>query len=65
MKFVVKIIDAPGIPGGKALALCTEFGETVGMQTRCTIENEVAEIGVVTVQFYIDGDQISFAENDG
>lgn len=64
MKLVVKVIAAPSVPGGKALALCTEEGQPVGKQVSCVVENEVREIGVITVRFYIDGEAIRFASND-
>lgn len=61
---IVKVIAAPGVPGQKALALCTEDGEMVGKQYFCTVENEATSIGTITVRFYIDGETIRFASND-
>lgn len=61
----VKVVAAPSVPGGKALALVTEDGEFVGDQTRCTVENGVDELAVITVRFIIDGERIRFHSNDG
>ena len=65
MKLLVRIISAPGTPGGKALALCTEDGEVLPMQRSCVVENEAQDAGVITVSFYIDGKSVRFADNDG
>jgi hypothetical protein len=62
MKFVVKLIDAAGVPGGKAYALCdAETGEALPAQKRCKVDNGVGEIGTVTVEFRIDGRDVSLA----
>jgi hypothetical protein len=63
MQLLVKIIESPGCPGNKALALCTEDGAMLPMQRSCTVETEAAEMGIVTVSFYIDGKDIRFADN--
>jgi hypothetical protein len=60
----VRIVPAPGVHGGKALALVTEDGEFVGSQLACTVHNEVDSIATVTVRFHID-DKIRFGANDG
>jgi hypothetical protein len=65
MELIVKIVSAPGVPGNKALALCTVDGEMLPMQHSCAVETEAAEIGLVTVKFWIDGEKIRFADNDG
>ena len=65
MKYVVKVIASPSCRGGKAMALCTEDGRLVGRQISSSVNTEVGEIGVITVSFYIDGEDIRFADNDG
>jgi Ethanolamine utilization protein EutJ (predicted chaperonin) len=65
LRFIVKVIEAPGVPGNKALALCTEDGALLPMQQACTVECGVGEMGVAVVRFYIDGEQIRFADDDG
>lgn len=62
MKLVVKIIEAPGCPGNKALALCTEDGAMLPMQQGCTVDTNVGDAGVATVRFWIDGETIRFAD---
>lgn len=64
MKYYVRVIAAPSVPGKKALALCTEDGEPVGRQRQCTIDCEANEIGLLKVTFFIDGETIVFADND-
>jgi len=58
---LVKIVDASGVPGGRAIALCDENGEIWGRQTRAVVENDADGIPTVTVTFPIDGDRIRFA----
>ncbi len=65
LNLIIKTIDAPSVPGGRALALCSEDGEIVGKQISCAVANEVDAIGIITVQFHIDGQTIRFASNDG
>ena len=60
----VRIIAAPSVPGGKALALVTQDGELVGSQFGCTVDNDVNEIATITVRFYIDGKTIILGAND-
>lgn len=65
LKLILRVIDGAAVQGGKAIALCTEDGQLVGKQTACIVSSEVGEIGHVTVSFYIDGEHIRFADNDG
>lgn len=44
----VKVVAAPSVHGGKALALVTEDGEFVGSQVACTVHNEVNDIATVS-----------------
>jgi hypothetical protein len=60
----VRIVAAPSVPGGKAIALCAEDGEMVGSQIGCTVDNEVDALATITVRFHIDGKTILFASND-
>jgi hypothetical protein len=64
MKFYVKVIAAPSVPGKKALALCAEDGTVVGRQRQCTVDCEACEIGLLKVTFFIDGETLIFADND-
>lgn len=65
MKYLVKIVAAPSVPGGKALALCSEDGVPVGKQISSEVSSEAGEISVIVVKFYVDGEDIRFADNDG
>ncbi|WP_260928215.1 hypothetical protein [Novosphingobium sp. 9] len=56
------MIDAPAIPGGRAIALCNEDGEMLPMQLRAVVENAVGEFGTITVTFSIDGEQVRFEQ---
>lgn len=58
---LIKIIDAPAVPGGKAIALCDDAGELLPMQTRAVVENGIEE-AAITVTFQIDGKQLRFAD---
>lgn len=58
----VKLIDAPGVKGGKAYALCDENGEVIGQQIAVTITNGVGETPTIAVTFLVDGQQIRFAD---
>lgn len=57
MKLVAKIIDAPMVPGGKALALHDEAGEMLPCQVYCDIATGV-DSARITVEFIIDGDGV-------
>jgi hypothetical protein len=61
---VVRIVSAAGVPGGKALALCTEDGQVLGKQISTAVDCEATDISTITVRFYIDGKLIRFASND-
>jgi hypothetical protein len=61
MKLKVKRIEALAVPGGLAYALCGEDGEMLPMQRRCIVDTGI-ESASLTVEFYIDGDQVSLAE---
>lgn len=58
----VKIVDAPGVPGGRALALCDENGQPLGGQISAVVETGVGERPRITVTFGIDGKSIRFAD---
>lgn len=57
MNLTVRIIEAPALLGGKAMALCTEDGEVLPMQTRCVMDADMNG-GTITATFIIDGDRI-------
>jgi hypothetical protein len=61
---IVRLVAAPGVSGGKALALVTEDGEFVGKQQNCIVENGVGQLATITVRFVIDGETIRFASSD-
>ena len=58
---LVRIIDAPGCPGGKAVALCDDEGDMLPMQSRAVLDNGVDHT-TITVTFQIDGNLIRFAD---
>ena len=60
----IRIIAAESVPGGRAIALCTEDGEMIGRQFACTVEHEAGEIGRLHVSFHIDGETLIWADND-
>jgi len=51
----VRIVDAPGIPGGKAVVLCDDDGVMLPQQTRVILENGIGELPTITATFVIDG----------
>lgn len=65
LRFIVKVVDAAAVRGGKAIQLCTEDGAPVGLQVSTMVEGEAGEMGSITVRFHIDGNLIRFADNDG
>lgn len=62
LRLVVKVIDAPAVHGGKAMALCTEDGEIVGQQVSCHVSCDTGDVSRVTASFHIDGEIIRFAD---
>lgn len=61
-RLVLQIVDAPNLPGGKLLMLCTEDGQPFGMQIACSVECEADALSTVTVKMHIDGEAIRFAD---
>lgn len=61
----IKMIDAPTVGGGKALALCDDAGEVIGDQMGVVIENRVGEFPTATVTFLVDGSKLRFADDHG
>lgn len=59
-KFSLATIDAPCVPGGKALALCDQAGRAFGRQVGCSVSSDVGELSVVTVKLLVDGEHLSF-----
>jgi hypothetical protein len=59
---LVKLIDSPGVPGGKALALCHADGEMLDNQFNVVVETGIGECPSITVSFRIDGERIRFAD---
>ncbi|UZW54952.1 hypothetical protein NUH86_15975 [Sphingobium sp. JS3065] len=61
MKLIVKIVDAAGAPGGRALLLCDERGESLPNQVALSLnQSGPADLSRVSVEFVIDGKQIAF-----
>jgi len=58
MNLLIKIVDAPMVPGGKAAVLCDAEGNIFPGQSRCALECEVGSPTVFTVSFEVDGKQI-------
>lgn len=61
-KFSLATINAPCVPGGKALALCDHAGRVFGRQVGCSVSSEVGELSVVTVKLLVDGEHVSFGD---
>lgn len=59
---LIKIEDAPSVPGGRAIMLCDDQGQPLPMQSRVVLCNGVDEMGEITVTFRIDGEQVRFAD---
>jgi hypothetical protein len=63
MRFVVKLIDAPAVPGGKAYALCdANTGVPLPSQRRCVVDNGISDLPTVTVEFAVNGQDVSLSE---
>lgn len=58
MNLTVRFIDAPAMPGGKALALCDADGNMLPMQQHTEFENGVHDGATITVTFRVDGEQV-------
>lgn len=58
---LLKIMDAPSVPGGKALVACDDSGEVLPMQFACELEQVSGESVVVKVSFKIDGKKVRLA----
>lgn len=59
---IIKIEDAASVPGGRAILLCDDEGNTLPSQIRTVVEAGVDELGTITVTFQIDGERVRFAE---
>lgn len=57
MNLIVKIVDAPAVPGGKAFMLCDERGEALPMQSHAVLDQGV-DSATIMVEFHIDGDKV-------
>jgi len=57
---IVKLIAAPGVAGGKALALCDDDGEPLPEQIGCEVRSFAGEIPTVAVTFHVTGKAIRF-----
>ena len=60
MKLIVKLIDAPGVLGGKAYAIHNEQGEMLPLQTQCDVHCSTSTARV-TVEFIVDGKDVVLA----
>jgi uncharacterized protein YfaA (DUF2138 family) len=58
MKLQVKIVDSFVVPGGKAVLLCDEAGESLPLQVEAVLRNGV-DRAEITVTFAIDGNKVS------
>ena len=56
---IVKIIDAPAQPGGKAVMLCNDDGAALPQQISVIVDQPLGD-ATITVQFRIDGEQVRF-----
>jgi len=61
MKLQLRTIPYSGL--GRAYVLCDEFGEQLPGQRAVKLEQRVQEMSVVTVEFMIDGRDITVAES--
>lgn len=59
---LIKIIDAPTVCGGRALALCDDDGTILPGQEAVEVQAECGGVARITVTFAIDGDSIRFAD---
>lgn len=60
MYLKIKIKEAHGVLGEKAIMLCDESGEMLPMQVEATVSNGMNSSSTVTAKFVIDGDQVAF-----
>jgi hypothetical protein len=58
-KLQVRIVEAGGVPGNAAVALCDAQGNYLPMQVECSVKNEVDSYGLVTASFHIDGRDVA------
>ncbi|MGV1682916.1 hypothetical protein [Sphingopyxis sp. NJF-3] len=59
---LIKLDDAPSVPGGRAIVLCDNDGVPLPMQTRTVVDTNVGDFGSITVTFTIDGERVRFAD---
>lgn len=55
---IFKVMDAPAVPGGKALVMCHDDGTVVDGQIGAALDQEIGERVVVAVKFSIDGKKV-------
>jgi hypothetical protein len=60
MNLLIRIEDAPGVPGGKAIMLCSEHGVPLPHQKSVVLDQSTNEMSSITVTFGIDGESIKF-----
>jgi hypothetical protein len=62
MRLIVQLVDAPAVPGGRALAICDEAGELLPMQVNCDVLCGVDGMCKAVATFLIDGKDVRFVE---
>lgn len=58
----VRIVDANGVKGRKAVLLCDDDGVPLAGQVRSVLECETGETPLITCTFEIDGKAIRIAD---
>lgn len=56
---IIRIIDAPAAPSGKALLLCDERGEPLPNQVSSVVHNDLGG-QTIDIRFAIDGEKVRF-----
>lgn len=59
---IIKVTDAPGLPGGKALTLYQDDGTVVPWQLSSRLSQETGEPTEFTVTLIVDGTDIRLSE---
>lgn len=57
---IIQIVDAPAVPGGKALLLCDDSGKVMGQQLSCDLKQNL-DGAELTVTFRVDGEHLRYA----
>lgn len=58
----VRFIDACGVLGGRAVALCDENGVDLPMQREATLRTGI-DAAEITVTFLIDGEKVKIVDS--